>query len=163
VTATLDDQTAANLRIVAARMYRRGAPHSFADLVQVATEAALEAHRLYPGCNLSFVCKRAEWRILDLYQRTRQEVLTDGVLIRGLDETPAVDGDPYEHVERGETVATVRRMIRRAKLTKRQQAAIDLLYGRDLTESEAAEALGMTPLAVKMLRHRALEKLRAAA
>ena len=45
-------------------------------------------------------------------------------------------------------------------LPERQRSAIVLRYYEDLTHAEIAEALGLTPAAVKSLLHRALENIR---
>jgi RNA polymerase sigma-70 factor (sigma-E family) len=45
-------------------------------------------------------------------------------------------------------------------LPERQRTAIVLRYYEDLTQAEIAEALGLSPAAVKSLLHRALEKIR---
>ena len=68
-----------------------------------------------------------------------------------------------EREERRDTINTLDRLVKRARLTILQQRALALLYIDDLTVSDVAKALGVSEGRVSVLRHSALKRLRSVA
>jgi RNA polymerase sigma-70 factor (sigma-E family) len=120
------------------------------DLVQEAlTQVAMRWPRLRDGSPDAYARKVIYHGNVSWWRRRRRELLVDA---------PVDLAAPREPIER-------RLLVRRAlaALTPRQRAVVVLRYFEDLSERDAAEALGVSVGTVKSQTHLALRRLREAA
>ena len=130
-----------------------GDHHRAEDLVQDAlTKVALRWRRLAASNPEAYARQIIVRDNISWWRKRRGEVVSD------VPASTAVGGDS--------TAVTERRMLldaALATLTPRQRAVVVLRYYDDLTERDAAEALGVSVGTVKSQTHLALRRLREAA
>lgn len=129
-----------------------GDHHRAEDLVQEAlTKVALRWRRLAAGNPDGYARQILVRDNISAWRKTRREVVVaDPADIRGPDPTAGVD----RRILLDRALAT---------LTPRQRAVIVLRFYDDLTERDAAEAMGVSVGTVKSQTHLALRRLRDAA
>ncbi|RHW27138.1 SigE family RNA polymerase sigma factor [Nocardioides immobilis] len=129
-----------------------GDHHRAEDLVQEAlTKVALRWRRLAAGNPDGYARQILVRDNISAWRKTRREVVVaDPTDIRGPDPTAGVD----RRILLDRALAT---------LTPRQRAVIVLRFYDDLTERDAAEAMGVSVGTVKSQTHLALRRLRDAA
>lgn len=126
------------------------------DLVQEAlTKVALRWRRLSSGNPDAYALQIMVRDNISAWRKRRHEVVTDS----------AGDAGAAVAVPDGVPAAERRMLLDRAlaALTPRQRAVIVLRYYDDLSERDAADALGVTVGTVKSQTHLALRRLREAA
>lgn len=120
------------------------------DLLQEAlTEVAVRWRRLRDGNPDAYARTVIYHGHVSWWRRRRHEVLT------------AYDVEPVQQHQPVDRGLAIRRAL--AALTPRQRAVVVLRYFEDLTERDAAEALGVSIGTVKSQTHLALLRLREAA
>lgn len=131
-------------------------PHTAEDLVQEAFARAIEYASPRTGeLSISYLKAIVRNLAVDLYARRARDQRTGAAIIAEGEPIDSPADDPID-----EEVETLQREL--ARLTQRQWASVTLTVGRGLTESEVAQADGVSRTAVIGSRERALEVLRRA-
>lgn len=129
------------------------------DVTSQVFERAIRSWDRYDGARGSvggWLMGIARHTVADWWRKNGRELPTD-LTATGLGEQVAAD-DPEGEALRRLGGDEVRRRL--GHLTAREREAVALRFGSELTSTEIAAVLGVTPSAARMLVHRAVGRLR---
>jgi RNA polymerase sigma-70 factor (ECF subfamily) len=154
------------LRYCRARLTRLpgGARHFVDDVAQevcLAVLCALPRYRDRGRPFEAFVYGIAAHKIADLQRAAMRGLASTALLADDLPETPDDALGPEERVLLSSDAARARELL--SCLSDRQRELVLLRVAAGLTAEETGEVLGMSPGAVRVAQHRALNRLRALA